>query len=1316
MDLRSIMNDSGGGAAPKQPPGPLPPPPPHQYHLQQSPIQQANSSSPPQVMGPSRQYQYYSQQPQQLPPHNSPPPPQSHHFQNSAGGRPAPPPLQPPKSPFQTSPNVQPQPGQPYHHRKSSGSSSQPGYPFPSPSPRNNSQGQHPFGHHVQSPSPYNTPHPLSAQSGGSPFGGPHPGHPNASQQLTPTSATSYGSPYPNSFPSMSPLGTPGPGYPPSQQQQAQQRSKPSSISHTHTPTTPIQPQPMAGSPIQGGGGFAVSPGGESRVGKVRERMFAERRREKELEDMQPDQRERDGIERGCERDLSVSPKTRLPTYLDERKDGPNRQKEDWATGKATDNGPLNQSLIGQRISSGAPGPPSFPPQSQMPQQRSQPPTPTAGIQTAKLPSPRHPPPSPQRYPPTAYAEKMEIDPRSGSDARGSIGEAQQWSPDGQVKLEKNMNGYDPEVAPPHAHQDQSLTSSRLNMGPPSSIEDPSSHPGSKLPIKEDPHSQMNTLASPSQQKPPQPSPPMKRGSFPAPPRPQPGPIQVPQSSQPPQPGTAASPVGPPRKRPRHDEPPIFARKASRSSSSSPVIQNRRHLQPGPSAMSQQQPLTQNNPPPSPFNSQNSTMSPQSQQPVQAQSLPTQQPQQPPQQLPPQQQLPQQQAPQQQAPQQQLLQQQPQLPQPQQPPPPAVSAKPPPATAPLPSHVLGPWEPCITNIQPYEEITKHICDFLFVHVVDNHEFATDNPDRPQLEIEAKIGILLDRNTGNRLYLPVKTETVLDSDDPNLKVIFKSSMTELQHKRMNEFLNRTFAESQRQAQQGPPPPAPSDYPAIGASRIPLTYKHLRERDSFYEIPDEVKDLIPLSVRRVPNYHQRLKLRVTTDQKTGRTLNKIIKGRIADLNIYSPRTAFDWRISVNMEMPWKGEVERLVPQSGGERNKDRLSYHHLCFSVDLTQVTAAPGGGDARGGGVQPMAPKKEHELEIEIDAKRVRDQGKLIIERKPNGFQDLVRGNVEAALKNVNINIPQIEIPAITIPSVNMDWSAGGPRCPSSSASASMQAPMPAPSSSSGRPTVPTLPRDDEILVDMYTQSVKNTFPLKKKVTIKSVSGSIKAEIVPSPTPSAELVRSLETHSSSGSQQITVATSLGPFLLDSNHSTASGSMKLVYPSDWCGTIELSLIHGCYDVRSDLGDVTVVRDVVEPSTRERSVLALKGNPQEGEEFSTMKVVSKTGSISIRFEKMPPLRDLTSAEVRAEEESRRRASAVPPPSNKEKKEKSGVAVVRPSVSASASVDAPPEQSLPQGESQRQEQQQAQQADLPPSYEQSEEENVRIQVAGRD
>lgn len=87
-------------------------------------------------------------------------------------------------------------------------------------------------------------------------------------------------------------------------------------------------------------------------------------------------------------------------------------------------------------------------------------------------------------------------------------------------------------------------------------------------------------------------------------------------------------------------------------------------------------------------------------------------------------------------------------------------------------------------------------------------------------------------------------------------------------------------------------------------------------------------------------QNARVRVTTDQKTGQVLKKIIKTRIADMNVYCPRNAHDWRISVNMEMPYQGDVEGLQPagdSGAGDRNKDRLSYRHLCFQVDLTQVT-------------------------------------------------------------------------------------------------------------------------------------------------------------------------------------------------------------------------------------------------------------------------------------------------------------------------------------------------------------------------------------------
>lgn len=45
----------------------------------------------------------------------------------------------------------------------------------------------------------------------------------------------------------------------------------------------------------------------------------------------------------------------------------------------------------------------------------------------------------------------------------------------------------------------------------------------------------------------------------------------------------------------------------------------------------------------------------------------------------------------------------------------------------------------------------------------------------------------------------------------------------------------------------------------------------------------------------------KVRVTRDEKTGTVLECVRKIRLADLNIYSPKRAADWRISVNLEVP-------------------------------------------------------------------------------------------------------------------------------------------------------------------------------------------------------------------------------------------------------------------------------------------------------------------------------------------------------------------------------------------------------------------------------
>ena len=86
----------------------------------------------------------------------------------------------------------------------------------------------------------------------------------------------------------------------------------------------------------------------------------------------------------------------------------------------------------------------------------------------------------------------------------------------------------------------------------------------------------------------------------------------------------------------------------------------------------------------------------------------------------------------------------------------------------------------------------------------------------------------------------------------------------------------------------------------------------------------------------------KVRITTDDKTGEILAKIIKTPVADIHVYCPRTLFDWRISVNIEMDFNGDMNELVAMeqrdTKGDRKKDRVSYKHLQYQIDLTQVTS------------------------------------------------------------------------------------------------------------------------------------------------------------------------------------------------------------------------------------------------------------------------------------------------------------------------------------------------------------------------------------------
>lgn len=162
------------------------------------------------------------------------------------------------------------------------------------------------------------------------------------------------------------------------------------------------------------------------------------------------------------------------------------------------------------------------------------------------------------------------------------------------------------------------------------------------------------------------------------------------------------------------------------------------------------------------------------------------------------------------------------------------------------------------------------------------------------------------------------------------------------------------------------------------------------------------IIPPALREKLNPRHGVKVRVTHDQKTGEPLAKIIKARIIDLDIYSPMTPLDCRISINFEMRFDGDVQELGEKSASDRNKDRLSYTQSMYQIDLTQVTQQSTVNvgtyrnewmkhiltDRQKGAIQNT---KEHELEIELLTAAVRDQGQKAAAGEPNEYISLVEG-------------------------------------------------------------------------------------------------------------------------------------------------------------------------------------------------------------------------------------------------------------------------------------------------------------------------------------
>ncbi len=82
-------------------------------------------------------------------------------------------------------------------------------------------------------------------------------------------------------------------------------------------------------------------------------------------------------------------------------------------------------------------------------------------------------------------------------------------------------------------------------------------------------------------------------------------------------------------------------------------------------------------------------------------------------------------------------------------------------------------EPSITNVIPYEDLVRQICDWISYQIAGK----TPPTDDSEFEIEAKLGAIVDQGTEERVKLPVSSEAIIDKSQLG-PVRFASTMDEV----------------------------------------------------------------------------------------------------------------------------------------------------------------------------------------------------------------------------------------------------------------------------------------------------------------------------------------------------------------------------------------------------------------------------------------------------------------------------------------------------------------------------------------------------------
>ncbi|KAG9249106.1 CYTH-like domain-containing protein [Calycina marina] len=268
------------------------------------------------------------------------------------------------------------------------------------------------------------------------------------------------------------------------------------------------------------------------------------------------------------------------------------------------------------------------------------------------------------------------------------------------------------------------------------------------------------------------------------------------------------------------------------------------------------------------------------------------------------------------------------------------------------------------------QMTKYVADWLFGQIVNRDDHGDLSTYNVELEIEVKLGELQDLNSNVRLQTPAITESVVNE---NLRVGFNSSVEEWQHKNLNVWLNEQVKATH-----------PGNMDAIRNRRPEVKYAHIKTVDRSYDLPRHLYNILPPSLHQ---YGNRTKLRISHDKKSGAVVATILKGRMNNLHLSNPLFSLDCRISVSFEMKFDDDVSEIVGSrvdtGQPDRDKDRFTYTLSNYQVDATMVHKVFNG--------QNVPHGKSFEVEIEVAASAIREEGQKVMNHQDNRYVDLVEG-------------------------------------------------------------------------------------------------------------------------------------------------------------------------------------------------------------------------------------------------------------------------------------------------------------------------------------